>query len=863
MADKDKSKQFMDELQKAVEQGRLPRDILDFAQNTLIVGGDVTASPITIGHHNVVNYYPPATTLAAKEVERDEQSIVAESLTAYRSELISQLNKASENPYPGLLAYRLPDASHFFGRKLIVSELMTELERKRIIWLHGGSGTGKSSLIQAGLMPALLEKGALPILVRPFDEYPTMALKKTLLKRRWSGDLELAAESLLQFLARLDETLPGGQICVFFDQFEEFVDRQSEIKQVEFARELADCVADLGLSVHFVFSLRSDKFGETAILRERLQPGLTCEYHVRPLRLEDARQAIVGPLERFGITYQEGLVDAILNHLGTTEVNSPQLQLICGKLFHALPGHDRQITFEHYRQLGEAKGIINDYLRQVLHDQQVIPAGQLKAATYILSTLVTLDGGRDVKRAEDWYEDERLRILTFGWRVEKELSHVPDSALAMQSMHPVTVADFVEQVRRHVSIQGEELRQIVNDMLSGYVRKSQKSFVDDVVCSLRDARLMHEIESDDGGSSYELIHEYLVAEVMGWLDEDEQNARRLRNKLDQVKQDFTRHKLLLDPKELEIIYSQLGNPKLTLRESEKRPLLLSAAAHGVGRQWLAVSGLSGLDWLREACRDENSPENMRQGAAALLGEVNDEEAFNNLFASLSSSNLSARSKWLDLCAYYLNQSTQDHHLSWLTNRAVLFRLAKLRIKSGVGIRSLMRNVASYTAPSCVMIMMAGLIFQNIIDADENLATILVSYLFFTLILCVLGYVLAYLFAETTTSLRLIMRRWAWGWQGVIQASAGCLIGIFLFYVLSGQRGLWFEGGIIALTLVLTNHIPARRMSWYPITMALIGAILISLLSQLLITDATLVEFGAALSTGLFAGVFTYFASQQR
>ncbi len=273
----------------------------------------------------------------------------------------------------------------------------------------------------------------------------------------------------------------------------------------------------------------------------------------------------------------------------------------------------------------------------------------------------------------------------------------------MQSMHPVTVANFVEQVRKHVSIQGEELRQIVNDMLNGYVRKAQKSFVDDVVQSLRDARLLHEIESDDGGLSYELVHEYLVPEVMGWLDEDEKNARQLRNRLNQLQLDFERHKLLLEPKELEIVRSQLGNPKLTLQESDKRLLLLSAAAHGIGQQWLEVSGSNGPDWLREACLDETFPESVRLGAASLLGEMGDDKVLNRLLDSMPSAQSTSRSQRLDLLASYLNKSTQEHHFPRLVNRAVFFRLAKLRIKTGAGERARMRRVAAVAAPLCALL----------------------------------------------------------------------------------------------------------------------------------------------------------------
>ncbi len=150
MTDRDKFQQFIDELQKAVEQGSLPRDILEFARDMLIVGGDMINSQAIIGNNNVINYYPPKST-----VELDEQSLVVAALDAYHNEQAAEQSKVSANPYPGLLAYQIQDTDHFFGRESVTNELTAELQHRRVLWLHGRSGTGKSSLIQAGLMPAL------------------------------------------------------------------------------------------------------------------------------------------------------------------------------------------------------------------------------------------------------------------------------------------------------------------------------------------------------------------------------------------------------------------------------------------------------------------------------------------------------------------------------------------------------------------------------------------------------------------------------------------------------------------------------------------------------------------------------------
>ena len=859
MADQQKFKQFIDELQKAVEQGNLPRDILSFAERMLIVGGNMINSQAVVGDGNVINVYPPAP--IEEKAETNESALLTNALAAYHNEQVSLKNKTAKKPYPGLSAYRIQDAGHFFGRGQAIAELLPELESKQVTWLHGRSGTGKSSLIQAGLMPALLEKKALPILVRSFDESPTTALKKAVLKRNWSEDLKLSKKSLLQFLSNIDDVLKGKQLYIFFDQFEEFFTQLPEVQQDEFARELADCIADTSLPVHFIFSLRGDYFGETAILRRRLQTGVGYEYPVRLLTADEARQVIINPLEQLGITYQDGLVDTILKHLGAGNVDSPQVQLVCEKLFRTLPENNKQITFEHYQKLGETKGILTDYLKNALHDQQAIPSDQFKAATYILSTLVTPDGKRGRKKASDWYADERIRLLTLNWHVDKGLLPPRDNAFAIQTTSPVTVAKFIEDVRSHVSAQGEDLRQFVNNMLSRYESDAQRSLVDDVIKSLRDARLLHEIQSDSGERSYELIHDYLVAEVMSWLDEDEQNALQLQNKLEQKRKDFEQHKLLIEPKELEIISSQLGNPKLALKDSQKHLLLLSAAAQGIGQQWLKVSGIKGLAWLREACLTDEFPDNVRLGAATCLGAADDETGFDNLqVKSQTEKDKAKRSSLLDLLANYLHHTSIPHSLSSPLAWQVFLRQAKLRVKDGVQIRSRMRKIAAYTASICALIMMVFAFMQSILS--PTIKTPAINYLLITLFFVPVGFFGSYFFSDLTISLMLIIRRWFWGWQAVILSVIGAVLGSILLYLLSGQVATWFLGGIISLTPLLAKSRSGFKSNLYSAATASIIGVLVFTLCQITIKDLPLEKFGSVISPTIFAVVYTYFAANE-
>ncbi len=860
----------MGELRQAVARGDLEQDVLQLAKRGIEVGGNVTGSVLIDGDNNIVlvgqNQAVPATVFAV-----DERALLAQSIAEFRDEQVWQRQAVSDSPYPGLFAYSLQDALHFFGREQAVADLMLELKQKRVIWLHGRSGTGKSSFIQAGLLPALLDNGAFPVLLRPFDEFPTTTLEKELFRRHWSTELDLAKESLLQFLGEVNEYLHGQEIYVFFDQFEEFFIHLSEQLQKDFARQLADCAADARLPVHFVFSLRSDYFGETVILRERLQPAIHREYVLHRLSPEQARDVIVQPLLQCGISYADGLVDAILDHLEGAKIESPQLQLVCERLFRTLPEGSKQITFQQYKDLDYAKGILNAYLKQALNDQQLIPADQQKAAVYLLTTLVTADGRRDAKRPSDWYEDQRIHPWTLNWYADRGKLPFADRALGMESIRHIAFADYILKIGDHVTFQRDELEQLIKTwegpILDEYIRHLQNTFVDQVILSLRGARLIHEIQSVDGQLAYELIHDYLISEIQGWLDEDEQKARELRSMLDQRQFQFKQHGLLLDSKELDIISAELENPKFTTTEADQRLILFSAAVYGDAKRWLAFCGPKALDWLREAYQEENYAESLRQGAVASLGETDDEETFNQLYKTIQQKeSLSSHNIWVGLLAHYLKRSLKDHRLSGSVNWGVLFPLAKLRIKDGAEQRRRMRLVSVLVFLVSDIIVFGTVLIKN---TRDHKGTEPLSYIF----LLILGSLVAFIFGEVMTSLGLILRGKGSIWRVPVLTGIGSILGVGLFTLLTGQwLMLWFAGGVIGLALSL---FPDRwggkgkpgsphLISYSMIAATLVFVVSMVILDRLAVTNRDLLLFaGAAFSAALFTGTYIYLARRNR
>src|SRR5690606_5953301 len=79
------------------------------------------------------------------------------------------------NPYKALLDYKLEDAPFFYGRQAAITTMLDRLHRHRLTVLESESGSGKTSLLQAGLAARLLARGDFPLYVRAYQQRPDQA----------------------------------------------------------------------------------------------------------------------------------------------------------------------------------------------------------------------------------------------------------------------------------------------------------------------------------------------------------------------------------------------------------------------------------------------------------------------------------------------------------------------------------------------------------------------------------------------------------------------------------------------------------------------------------------------------------------
>ncbi|MBN1123118.1 MAG: protein kinase [Anaerolineae bacterium] len=277
-----------------------------------------------------------------------------------------------DNPYKGLLAFQPADEQDFFGRESLTGRLVKRLGENndplsRFLAVVGPSGSGKSSLVKAGLIPAVW-RGELANSDRwfvvemtpgthPMDELE-VALMRIAPKRldHLREQLERDERGLLR-AAQLILPDDGSDLLLVVDQFEEvFTLVEDETQCVHFLNLLRTAVTSSRSRVRVVMTLRADfydrplqypEFGE--LVRSRMETVL-------PMSVEELDRAIRCPAERVGVRFEEGLVARIIDDVHYQPGALPLLQYALTELFENRD--NRTLTQAAYLNLGGTVGAL-------------------------------------------------------------------------------------------------------------------------------------------------------------------------------------------------------------------------------------------------------------------------------------------------------------------------------------------------------------------------------------------------------------------------------------------------------------------------------------------------------------------------
>ena len=295
---------------------------------------------------------------------------------------------SGQNPFPGLRPFEPGETHLFFGREGQSATLLGLLREQRFVAVIGPSGSGKSSLVRAGLVPALIggfmrsagsrwriavmRPGSNPlgnlgrVLAGPdalgTDAEVDPAYMEATLRRGPLGLLEATEQ------ARLPD---GENLLLVVDQFEEifrfqrvFENRSFQEDAAAFVKLLMAPARQTELPVFVLITMRSDFIGECGQFRDLPELVTRGQYLIPQMTRAERRLAITGPVAVAGGTISERLVNRLLNEAGDDPNELPILQHSLMRMWGAWEkdhGPDEPVDLRHYEAIGELEGALSKH----------------------------------------------------------------------------------------------------------------------------------------------------------------------------------------------------------------------------------------------------------------------------------------------------------------------------------------------------------------------------------------------------------------------------------------------------------------------------------------------------------------------
>ncbi len=328
------------------------------------------------------------------------------------------------NPYKGLLPFRPADDQDFFGRESLIRTLLDQmsdvrLERSegrsttrdreedfsRFLAVVGPSGSGKSSLVKAGLIPSLWRGELLQaehwfVVEMIPGSRPVDSLVAALAKvaPRHNAELRERLRSDPHLLSHAAQTLlpdDGSELVLVIDQFEEvFTLLKEEAERVQFLDALVAATTDPLSRVRIVITLRADFYDRPLRYSEFGDMVRARMVTVLPLSVDELARAISRPAERVGVSFEPGLVAEIVAEVKDQPGALPLLQFTLTELFEQRSG--RVLTRKAYTAIGGVSGAL---ARQADQAYDELPQIDQETARMMFLQLITLgEGVEDTRR---------------------------------------------------------------------------------------------------------------------------------------------------------------------------------------------------------------------------------------------------------------------------------------------------------------------------------------------------------------------------------------------------------------------------------------------------------------------------------
>ena len=312
-------------------------------------------------------------------------------------------------PYRGLQVFREEDAAFFFGRKAFADRLLEYTLSKDFVAVVGPSGSGKSSVVQAGLLP-LLRRERPPAITwdplsftpgaDPFHRLasafipllePDMTERARLVEAEQLGrDLAGGKTRVEAVVSRVIEKSNGtGRLLLVADQFEELFTLTPERERRLFTEAMLRALGNAPFTL--LITLRADFYGHAISLDRRLsdrvQTGLV---NLGPLTREETRLAVEKPAAMTRLQFESGLVDRLLDHVDQQPGGLPLLEFTLTELWERRDGG--RITHAAYEAIGQVGGAISQRAESVF---QTLDAAQKQVVLARFTRLVRVSAANE------------------------------------------------------------------------------------------------------------------------------------------------------------------------------------------------------------------------------------------------------------------------------------------------------------------------------------------------------------------------------------------------------------------------------------------------------------------------------------
>jgi formylglycine-generating enzyme required for sulfatase activity len=336
-------------------------------------------------------------------------------------------------PYRGLFAFQEEDAPFFCGRETFTEQLLVAVQKKPLVAVIGASGSGKSSVVFAGLIPRLQQVGAqgiAPLYIASFrpGDRPLHALASAIIPllepqlsktdqlrqtRQLTTDLRQDVGALRDAVEEIVKRNTSARLLLVADQFEELYTlcQDVEERQVFLTRLLE--AANQTRNFNLVLTLRADFLGYALSYRPFADALQNADVKLGPMNRQELQDAVQKPAEKQGVKLEQGLTERILEAVGEEPGNLPLLEFALTQLWEKQS--NGRLTHAAYDAIGGVEKALSNHADDVY--AQLTDEEQKQVQKIFIQLVRPGEGTADTRR-----QATRAEVGEENWDLVKRLA---------------------------------------------------------------------------------------------------------------------------------------------------------------------------------------------------------------------------------------------------------------------------------------------------------------------------------------------------------------------------------------------------------------------------------------------------------